>query len=68
MWLLSVSRDPFSLDLQEAVPAFVLCSELGGFVFRSTDILALVGYQSVPYSLSIVWKLSQFQCVRRVHF
>ena len=41
------------MDLLEAAPAFVCCSELGGFVCRGTDLLALVGNQLVPYCLSI---------------
>ena len=33
------------MDLLEAAPAFVPCSELGGSTFRGTDLLALVGNQ-----------------------
>ena len=35
-------------------PAFVHCSKLEEFVFRDTDLLALVENQSVPYCLSII--------------
>ena len=45
--------------------AFVHCSELGGSAFRGTDLLALVGNQSVPYCLSIVVRLSLFQSLFR---
>ena len=41
------------MNLLEAAPTFVLCSELGGSSFRGTDLLSLAGNQSVPYSLSI---------------
>ena len=40
--------DPFSMDLLEATPAFVHCSELGGSAFRGTDLLGLVRNQLVP--------------------
>ena len=46
-----------------AAPAFVLCSELGGSTFRGTDLLALVGNQSVSHCLSIVERSSLFQIV-----
>ena len=52
------------MDLLEAAPAFVCCSELGGSTFRGTDLLALVGNQPVFYCPSIVERLSLFQ---RVH-
>ena len=39
---MSLLRGPFSLDLLEAAPAFVHCSELGGSILRGTDPLALV--------------------------
>ena len=42
------------MDLLEATPAFVHCSELEGSAFRGTDLLALVGNQSVSCCLSIV--------------
>ena len=44
---LSPLRSPFSMDLLEAAPAFVLCSELGRSNFRDIDLLALKGNQSV---------------------
>ena len=47
------------MDLLEAAPAFVLSLELGGFVLRCNDLLALVGnnqcitvcslYRGCPY-------------------
>ena len=46
------------MDLLEAAPAFVCCSELGGSAFRGTDLLAFVENQSVSYCLSIVVRLS----------
>ena len=42
------------MNLLEAAPAFVHCSELGESTFRGTDLLAFVGNQSVPHCLSIV--------------
>ena len=58
------------MDLLEAAPAFVHCSELGGSTFRGTALLALVRYQSVPYCLSFVERLSLFQRVplERFHY
>ena len=63
-WLLSLLRSPFSMDLLETVPAFVVAFvvflfvclqlELGGSAFRGTDLLALVGNQLLPCCLSIV--------------
>ena len=44
-----LSRGPFSINSLESAPAFVHCSKLGGSVFRGTDLLALVGNQSVIY-------------------
>ena len=64
VWLLSLLRRPFSMDLLEVAPAFDRCLELGGFTFRGTDLLALVENQSLPYSSSIVERLSLFV---RVH-
>ena len=51
------------MDLLEAAPAFICCSELWGAIFRGTDLLALVGNQSLPYCSSIVKRLSLFQRV-----
>ena len=49
------------MDLLEAAPVLICCSELGGSAFRGTDLLALAGNQLVPYRLSIVERLSLFQ-------
>ena len=42
------------MDLLEASLAFFCCWELGGSVFRGTDLLALVGNQSMPICSSIL--------------
>ena len=39
VWPLSLLRGPLSMDLVEAAPAFVCCSELGRSAFRGTDLL-----------------------------
>ena len=65
VWPLSLLRNPFSVELLEAALAMVHCLELGGFTFRGTDLLALVGNQWVPYCLSIVERLSLFQSLFR---
>ena len=49
------------MDLLEPATSFIHFWELGELVFRCTDLLTLVGNQSVPYCFSIVWTLSLFQ-------
>ena len=51
------------MDLFGAALSFIHCSELGGSTFRGTDLLVLVGNQSVSYCLPIVERLSLFHRV-----